>query len=349
MILGDGYMAQIKKPLNQIFDFIDQTTEELRKILNISYREALSENIFNILEQKTYVEDGYPTREQAQQLDQKYQNFNLNDYSLLDIKRALEFAVIKAQKIDQLDVNLLMTPDVIGTLSSLVIAEVFRNYPRKTLETMDSTVGTGNLLIETNLELKKSTTLSLSMHGIDNDHNSLELAAAIGNALKSEIDLYHQDSVADWIVSDYDLILADLPVGYYPLDENTLNFQTKAQSGHSYAHHLIMEQSMKNVHAGGIGIFIVPSQIFQTDQASTLAHWLVNSVYLQAVLSLPQSLFTSEAAEKSLVVLQRHGANAKQTKEVLMGQIPNLSDTSDIIKFKNQLQNWSQKTFDWEK
>ncbi|MBA1434858.1 class I SAM-dependent methyltransferase [Bombilactobacillus bombi] len=333
----------------QIFKFVDQTTEQLQKILNVSYRDALSENIFNILAQKTYQEDGYPTQEQAQKLNESYQKFNLKTYSITDIKRALEFAIVKAQKVDQLDVNLLMTPDVIGTLCALVIAEIFRDNSQSHLEVMDPTIGTGNLLIETALELKKSTTLNLSLHGIDNDDSLLTIAAALSQAVNEKIDLYHQDAVADWIISDYDLVLADLPVGYYPMDDNTLDFQTRAQKGHSYAHHLIIEQAMKNVRPGGIGIFIVPAQIFQTNQAKTLAHWLVSSVYLQAVLSLPQTLFASEAATKSLIVLQRHGQTSQQTPQVLMGEIPDLGNTSDIIKFKNQLQNWSQKTFKWEK
>ncbi|MBA1394955.1 class I SAM-dependent methyltransferase, partial [Lactobacillus sp. XV13L] len=150
----------------------------------------------------------------------------------------------------------------------------------------------------------------------------------LSQAVNEKIDLYHQDAVADWIISDYDLVLADLPVGYYPMDDNTLDFQTRAQKGHSYAHHLIIEQAMKNVRPGGIGIFIVPAQIFQTNQAKTLAHWLVSSVYLQAVLSLPQTLFASEAATKSLIVLQRHGQTSQQTPQVLMGEIPDLGNTS---------------------
>lgn len=340
-------MAQTQ--IDKIFAFLDQTTEKLRKFLNVPYRDALSENIFNIIEQKTHIEDGYPTAAQAQELDKLYQNFELRDYPLWDVKRAIELTIIKAQKVDNLDVNLLMTPDIIGTLSALVIAEIFRYYPQPQLETMDAAIGTGNLLIEANRELQKSTNLHLAMHGIDNDYHSLEIASALGEVLQNKIDLYHQDAVAHWLNNGYDLILSDLPVGYYPLDENANNFQTKAATGHSYAHHLLMEQAMQNVHPAGIGLFIVPSQIFETKQAQNLAHWMVTAVYLQAVLSLPQSLFASPQAAKSLLVLQRHGAGAQQSKEVLMGQIPDLKDTSAIIKFKDQLQDWTKKTFVWEK
>ena len=68
-------MAQTQ--IDKIFAFLDQTTEKLRKFLNVPYRDALSENIFNIIEQKTHIEDDYPTAAQAQELDKLYQNFEL--------------------------------------------------------------------------------------------------------------------------------------------------------------------------------------------------------------------------------------------------------------------------------
>lgn len=340
-------MSQTQARIQQIYQFVDQTTQELKQDLRVTYQDALSENILNILSQTTFIEDGFPNEDQAKSLNQHYQSFDLTTFSTKEIKEALDLAIIKAQRLDQVDVNHLMTPNIIATLCSLVITEVFQQYPKKVLQTIDPAIGTGNLLYQANHELQQSTELSLQMYGLDNDDQMLMLADAVSQAVKVSVDLYHQDAVADWLLSDFDLILSDLPVGYYPVDDNVVNFQTKAQKGHSYAHHLLMEQAMKNVQPGGIGIFVVPSQIFQTEQAKQLAEWMVQDVYLQAVLSLPTKLFASTEAAKSLVVLQRHGALAQQSPEVLMGQIPNLDDAQDLTQFKQQLQNWSQKTFQW--
>ncbi|UQS83800.1 class I SAM-dependent methyltransferase [Bombilactobacillus thymidiniphilus] len=341
-------MTNNHKQIDKIFEFIDQTALSLKKYLNINYQEALAENILNVVNRDTYVEDGFPTKEQADNLNQQYRKFDLTDYTVSDVKHAIDLAIIKAQNTDKVDVNHLMTPDVIGTISSLLLTEIFADSTKQNLKLMDPAVGTGNLLLTTDQQLGLNSKLKLQLYGIDNDDTMLALADATTQAIRTEIDLYHQDAVSDWIVNDFDLILTDLPVGYYPLDNNTLNFKTRAAKDHSYAHHLLMEQAMNNVHPNGIGVFIVPAQIFETDQAKSLAEWMVKEVYLQAVISLPQSLFSSNEAAKSIVVLQRKGDKAKQTPQVLMGQIPNLDNTKDVALFRRQLVTWSQQTFSWE-
>ncbi|UQS82499.1 class I SAM-dependent methyltransferase [Bombilactobacillus folatiphilus] len=340
-------MNEVQARIQQIYQFVDQTTTELKQDLRVSYQDALSENILNILGQTTFVEDGFPNEEQAAHLNQQYQNFDLKSFTRHEIKKALELSIIKAQRLDKVDVNHLMTPDIIGTICSLVIIEIFQAYPKPKLQVVDPAVGTGNFLFQIAQDLKQDMNLSLQLYGLDNDDQMLMLTDAFSQAIGIEIDLYHQDAVADWLLQDFDLILSDLPVGYYPLDENTTNFKTKSEKGHSYAHHLIIEQAMKYVQPGGLGVFVVPSQIFQTDQAKSLAEWMVKDVYLQAVLSLSNDLFASLEAAKSIVVLQRHGQNAKQSPQVLMGQIPSLDRSAEMAQFKRQLQIWSQNTFNW--
>jgi len=102
---------------------------------------------------------------------------------------------------------------------------------------------------------------------------------------------------------------------------------------------------MNNLNENGIGIFIVPSQIFQTDQAKKLSQWMVSNVYLQAVLDLPGNLFASKEAQKAVVILQKHGTKAQQSAKVLMGTIPNTNDPKLFEGFKNQVQDWAKKTF----
>lgn len=341
-------MANDQNEIAKIYQLVDQTTAQLQKFLNESYTNALSENLFNWYQQKTFVEDGFPTPEQVVKLNQQYQKFNFADYPLPIIKKAVELNIVKAQKTDQTDVNHLMSPDIVGTFCALIIAEIFHAQSRPVYEVVDPCVGTGNLLLETKLELQKSTALTLNLHGLDNDDVQLALADSYGQLLHDSIDLYHQDAIAAWMISDCDLALSDLPVGYYPLDNNALDFQTKATTGHSYAHHLLMEQTMNNLRAGGIGIFIVPAQIFETEQATTLAQWMVEKVFLQAVLTLPPKLFASKAAAKSLIVLQKHGPKAHQASPVLMGTLPDLQNKDAVNALKHNLQTWSHKTFNEE-
>lgn len=341
-------MTDEQNEVNKIFQFIDTTTSELRDDLNSSYSDALAENLSNILDQKSYVNNGFPNEKQTKSLNKQYSDFSLKDYGLHDVKKAIELAIIKAQRQDKVDVNHLMTPDVIGSLTALMVLAIFKNYPNKKLRVIDPAVGTSNLLYETAIELKPNK-INLQLSGIDNDESQLQIADSFANAINEEIDLYHQDAIASWLKSDYDLAISDLPVGYYPIDENTNTFATRADKGHSYAHHLLIEQTMNNLHPNGVAMFIVPSQIFQTDQAKKLVDWMAKDEYLQAVLSLPESLFASEAAAKSIIVLQKHGNISKQSPNILMGQMPEMNNEADVQSFKDQLQTWSNQTFGWGK
>ncbi|GAQ02028.1 DNA methyltransferase [Companilactobacillus farciminis] len=213
---------------------------------------------------------------------------------------------------------------------------------KKTVNIVDPTVGTGNLLIEVIEQLNMTDKFHINAAALDNDDTLVALAKSFSEVMNLNLDAYHQDSVADWDITDIDMAVADLPVGYYPIDENAKNFQTSAESGHSYAHHLLIEQTMNNLNDGGLGIFIVPSQIFQTDQAKKLSEWMVSSVYLQAVLDLPANLFASKEAQKAVVVLQKHGGNAKQVENVLMGTIPDTNNPKLFEGFKDQLQDWAK-------
>src|SRR5699024_7780233 len=230
----------------------------------------------------------------------------------------------------------------IGLIASLIAYEVLNVQNKKTVNIVDPTVGTGNLLIEVIEQLNMTDKFHINAAALDNDDTLVALAKSFSEVMNLNLDAYHQDSVADWDITDIDMAVADLPVGYYPIDENAKNFQTSAESGHSYAHHLLIEQTMNNLNDGGLGIFIVPSQIFQTDQAKKLSEWMVSSVYLQAVLDLPANLFASKEAQKAVVVLQKHGNNAKQVENVLMGTIPDTNNPKLFEGFKDQLQDWAK-------
>lgn len=63
-----------------------------------------------------------------------------------------------------------------------------------------------------------------------------------------------------------DVVLSDLPVGYYPDDDNAQGFQLKAEEGHSFAHHLFIEQSLTYTKPGGYLFFLVPNFLFEMDK-----------------------------------------------------------------------------------
>lgn len=328
--------------MQSYFDKLNKANSLLKESLKVNNIDTLAENLTNISDGKVYVENSVPDQETVAKLEAIYQELKQLNLTPLQLKQAITVAIIKAQKDDKAEVNKLMTPDAIGLIASLIAYEVLNVQNKKTVNIVDPTVGTGNLLIEVIEQLNMTDKFHINAAALDNDDTLVALAKSFSEVMNLNLDAYHQDSVADWDITDIDMAVADLPVGYYPIDENAKNFQTSAESGHSYAHHLLIEQTMNNLNDGGLGIFIVPSQIFQTDQAKKLSEWMVSSVYLQAVLDLPANLFASKEAQKAVVVLQKHGNNAKQVENVLMGTIPDTNNPKLFEGFKDQLQDWAK-------
>ncbi|WP_334330302.1 class I SAM-dependent methyltransferase [Companilactobacillus sp. HBUAS59699] len=331
--------------MQKYYDQLDQATTLLKKSLGTSYVDALAENLTNIADGHVYVENGAPDEETVKQLDKIYNELKELRLTQAQLKQAITVNIIKDQKVDNVEVNKLMTPDMIGLIASLIAFEILNSEGKKTLNLIDPTVGTGNFLIEFIQQLQQAGDFQINSAAIDNDDSLLSLSKAFSEVMNINLDAYHQDGISEWEVTDIDMAIADLPVGYYPIDENAAKFKTKSDEGHSYAHHLLIEQTMNNLNDGGVGIFIVPSQIFQTDQAKKLSEWMVSSVYLQAVLDLPSNLFASKEAQKAVVVLQKHGGNSKQADNVLMGTIPDTNNPKLFEGFKDQLQEWARNNF----
>ena len=331
-----------EKDMQTYFDKMNQANSLLKGALKVSNIESLAETLTDISDGSVYVENGVPNKETVAKLENIYTEMKNLSLTPLQLKQAITISIIKAQKEDETEVNKLMTPDAIGLIASLIAYEILNVQNKKDVNIVDPTVGTGNLLIEVIEQLNMTDKFNINAAALDNDDALVSLTKAFSEVMNLNLDAYHQDSVADWDITDIDLAVADLPVGYYPIDDNAKNFKTRSDEGHSYAHHLLIEQTMNNLNDGGIGIFIVPSQIFQTDQAKKLSEWMVSSVYLQAVLDLPATLFASKEAQKAVVVLQKHGGNAKQVGNVLMGTIPDTNNPKSFEGFKDQLQSWAK-------
>lgn len=340
-----GFLMAEENGMQNYFDLLSQAATLLQKSLSSSYTDSLAESLTNLSDGKVYVENGAPDSETVTKLEELYSQIKEVQLTQAQLKQAITVNIIQAQRKDKVEANKMMTPDTIGLIASLIAYELFSAMGKKTINVVDPTIGTGNLLIEFINQMQLAGDFDINAAGIDNDEVLIGLAKSFSEMMNLNLDAYHQDAVAEWDITDIDLAIADLPVGYYPVDDNAAKFATKADEGHSYAHHLLIEQTMNNLNDGGIGMFVVPSAIFQTDQAKKLSEWMVSNVYLQAVLDLPANLFASKEAQKAIVVLQKHGGNSKQVTDVLMGSIPETENVKEFEGFRNQVQDWAKNNF----
>src|SRR5699024_6616982 len=153
--------------------------------------------------------------------------------------------------------------------------------------------------------------------GSEIDSTLIKLALFNANLQKMTIEFFNQDSLRPFLIDPVDLTVADLPVGYYPDDEQAKNFELKAADGHSYAHHLFIEQSMKYTKNSGYLLLLVPEFIFDSDQSDKLHKYLQNNAHIVGLLRLPESAFASKRNIKSILILQKKGPETKMPKQPL--------------------------------
>ncbi len=321
-----------------LFKVLDQSVTILMQQLTVSYVDALIETGDNLLSHSVHVEDGKPDEQQVDALQKLYQSVNLQSLDAETIRRAIQLALLKAIHNDRVDPNHQMTPDSIGLLTAYLIAKLVGNTTE--LSILDIAVGTGNLLTTVINQLQPERSSAIHGYGVDNDDNQLAIAAMSMDLQQSPVELFHQDALDPLLMPKTMVAIGDLPVGYYPLDERVKDFKTSATNGHSYVHHLMMEQAMEHLLPGGWGVFLVPTNIFQSRASQGLLKWMSSAAYLQGLLNLPKNLFLDDKSRKSVVVLQKHGDKAQQAGKVLLGEFPSFEDTRAFEAFTAQIDEW---------
>lgn len=328
--------------IEQSFHLNHDAIQLLQKALTTSFFEAYLEQVENILDDyQVRVIGEVPSQATVEKLLPIYEKLKNVDLKPEEIRKLSQLLLLKGLQSEPLQANHQLTPDSIGYLFVYLIEQF---YPEKSkpLTILDLCVGTGNLL------LTLLTSLSVSGYqvegiGIDNDELLIELAAVNSQWTKQETLLQLYDALQYPFPTKYEVVVSDLPVGYYPIDEVADKFEVATKEGHTYAHHLLMEQGMKQVKEAGYGFFLLPSHFLDSDQSTELKNWLGKDVYLQGVIQLPTELFKQESAQKSIVILQNKGNMAHQAKEVLVATIPTLKDLEVVSRFFQQVTAWKKE------
>lgn len=151
---------------------------------------------------------------------------------------------------------------------------------------------------------------------------------------------FNQDSLQPLFVEPVDVVVCDLPIGYYPNDDNASRFILKAEKGHSYAHHLFIEQSVSYTKEGGYLFFLIPNSLFTSDQADKLHSFVKEYTVVQGLLQLPLSMFKNEQAAKSIFILQKKGSSVKPPKKALLAELPSFSNKQAMQGMMHKIDEW---------
>lgn len=328
--------------IEQLFKQLDETVQLLRKKIDFSYLEALTETGSNLIESNIPAElENMLDLATSIKLKEIYEAAPIADMEPEDIRKSLQLAILKGLREDKVQANHQMTPDAIGFMFVYFIEKI-RDASMTKIRILDPTVGTGNLL-STVYNALASAQIEVEAEGIDNDDLLIDLAAMTTTLQKQSVKLTHQDALQDLLVDPVDLVVSDLPIGYYPVDERAKTFTSAAKEGHSFAHHLLIEQSLKYLKPNAFGLFLVPKLLFETEEAASLLKAIQEAGYLQGMMNLPKQLFANEQSQKAIMLVQKKGDKAKQAKQVLLGNIPDLKNQQSMLNFMQEVDSWKKE------
>ena len=330
-------MENFEKLFNQFLDCV----QTLQKALNVSFTEALVETFDNLEQGKIKVENGAPDEKNVAELSKKYQALYYENISQKDKAQVFTFLTLKAVNDDGLDANQMPTPPAISTVVAMLMHKLLKD---EKMEVVDPAIGTGNLLYSVISQLKalNHSKDNYQLVGIDNDEEMLNLADVAAHLNNFDIELYCQDALMPWMCPNPEAIVSDLPIGYYPIDENAKNFENQAKKGHSCAHLLLIEQIIKNLKPDGYAFLVVPKSILSGKIGADFMPWLTKKVYLKAIVELPDDMFRNKFNQKSILVFQNHGSEAKPS-EMLLTKLASLKKEQSLIQFNEKLNEWYTK------
>ena len=252
-------------------------------------------------------------------------------------RQVLQLLLVATIREDGLQANYQVTPDAIGMWLGF-LAEQFVGK-NQAVNLMDLTTGTGNLLATVQQILMQQGN-QVTVTGVENDDTMITVASGLAALLSLDWQLNLQDAVAETMPAAQDLVIGDLPVGYYPAAISQ-KYVTQATEGLTYVHHLLIEKAVQALRPGGLAALIVPADLFDTEQAPNVLKFLQeDDVYFQALLQFPTKLFASPKAAKAILLLQKAGQDAMQATPVMLARTPELANVAENKTFVTEMTAW---------
>lgn len=301
-----------------IMEKLFKTLDEKAKALNEQNGQSFIENL------GLAMEDVYSNKREL-----------LEQATLQDRRKAFQFAYLSLMQEETIQANHQITPDSIG----LILGFLVQKFTEKNeeLHVVDIASGAGHLSASVNEVLKDTTIMH---HLIEVDPVLSRVSVHLANFLEIPFDVYPQDAIMPLPLEEADIVIGDLPIGYYPLDERSHEMQLGFKEGNSYSHYLLIEQAITALKQSGFAFLVVPSNIFEDDNVKQLENFIATETEMQAFLNLPKTLFKNENARKSILILQKKKSNETKPVEVLLANIPDFKNPNQFQGFIGELNTW---------
>ena len=310
--------------IEKAYGYLLENTQTIQNDLQTNFYDAL-------VEQNAIYLDGQTELTLVKENNQWLKDLNLNKE---EWRRSFQYLLMKAAQTEPLQANHQFTPDGIGFLLVFLVDQLASSDKVDVLEIGS---GTGNLA----QTLMNNCQRSLDYLGLEIDDLLIDLAASMAEVMKSDVNFAQGDAVRPQVLKESDVIISDLPVGYYPDDAIASRYQVASPQGHTYAHHLLIEQSLKYLKPGGIAIFLAPNDLLTSEQSPLLKKWMQDHAQVLAMVTLPENLFRSANLAKTIFVLRKQEEAVVQP---FVYPLTDLQDQEDVMKFRESFQNWNKES-----
>lgn len=319
-----------KTNIETLYEWLDQTTEDIQQHADEPYLDSLAITLETLFyEGPADHLDDLMSHKLATALKQ----IMISEYTTEDIRKSIQLAILKGMQRSTQPQHLI-TPETVSLLMGYLAGKLTQDYDH--LRVFDPVSGSGNLLTTVLGQLSQS----IDAYASEIDPTLIKLGLLNANLQKMNIELFHQDSLSPFLLDPVDLVVSDFPVGYYPDDIRANDFELRANEGHSYAHHLLLEQSLKYTKTGGYLILLIPEFLFDSDQSDKLHQFLQENTHIIGVLRLPETAFTSKKDVKSVLILQKQGQETIAPKQPLLVDLPSFKDTNAMEDILGKVNNW---------
>ncbi|WP_270206495.1 class I SAM-dependent methyltransferase [Streptococcus anginosus] len=310
--------------IEQTYMLLLENVQEIQNNLLTSFYDAL-------IEQNGSYLDGDIELDSVRQNNEKLKALKL---SKEEWRRAYQFLLMKAAQTEPLQANHQFTPDSIGFILTFLIDQLSK---KEHIDILEIGSGMGNLA-ETILN---NTQKNMDYLGLELDDLLIDISASIADVMDAKVSFVQGDAVRPQVLKESDVIISDLPVGFYPDDNIATRYEVASRQEHTYAHHLLMEQSLKYLKSGGYAIFLAPNDLLTSSQSDLLKKWLQKHAQIVAMIALPESLFGNAAYAKTIFVLKKQD---EQAVKPFVYALSDLQNQADLLTFSEKFQNWSQES-----
>ena len=310
--------------IEQAYTLLLENVQEIQNDLLTSFYDAL-------IEQNGSYLDGDIELDSVRQKNEQLKALKL---SKEEWRRAYQFLLMKAAQTEPLQANHQFTPDSIGFILTFLIDQLSK---KEHIDILEIGSGMGNLA-ETILN---NTKKNVDYLGLELDDLLIDISASIADVMDAKVSFVQGDAVRPQVLKESDVIISDLPVGFYPDDNIAMRYEVASRQEHTYAHHLLMEQSLKYLKSDGYAIFLAPNDLLTSSQSDLLKKWLQKHAQIVAMIALPESLFGNAAYAKTIFVLKKQDEQAIQP---FVYALSDLQNQADLLTFSEKFQNWSQES-----